>query len=73
MSAQQIEDRFIRIGEVINKTGRARSTIYADIQKLEFPAPIKTGLRASAWLLSDIDAWMTRRIEESRQSHKGAA
>jgi len=59
-------EKFLRMSEVQNRVPYSRSTIYAKIQKGEFPAPIDLGARAVAWLESDIDAWIASRIGESR-------
>jgi len=58
--------RLIRLPEVLRKTGYARSSLYRMIKNDEFPAPIKIGERASAWVESEIDAWIERRISSSR-------
>lgn len=54
----------LRLNEVIKLTGLSRSTIYAYIERGEFPAPIKLGLRAVGWLASDIQNWIQERIQQ---------
>lgn len=54
--------RILRLNEVIARCGRSRSSIYADIDRGEFPKPIKLGPRAVGWLASDIEAWIQQRI-----------
>lgn len=56
--------RILRLGEVISCTGRSRSSIYADIERGEFPRPIKLGLRAVGWLEGEIQAWIQNRIDD---------
>lgn len=52
-------------------TGKSRATIYADIKSGRFPAPIKIGAQASAWLASEIDAWIATRVaERDAQAHE---
>lgn len=55
-------DKFIRLPQVIELTTRSKPAIYVDIKRGLFPAPIKTGLRAVAWLESDVLRWMSERI-----------
>jgi len=66
MENQNSNQRILRLNEVIARTGRSRSSIYADIDREEFPKPIKLGLRAVGWLESEIDNWIQGRIEKSR-------
>lgn len=61
-------DRFLRLPQVREITGRSRSRIYDDPT---FPKPIKLSIRESAWVESEVRAWMTRRYQQSR--HDGAA
>lgn len=48
---------FLKLTDVIGLTKKSRSSLYAAVQKGQFPAPIKIGPRASAWLASDIAKW----------------
>lgn len=61
-----MNDVILRLPEVENKTGRKRSSIYADIAEGNFPAPISLGARAVGWLESDINQWIEDRIRVTR-------
>ncbi len=56
--------RFIRLPEVINRTGYRRTSIYEEIAEGTFPAPIKLGPRAVAWVSEEIEEWMDARVAE---------
>lgn len=60
-----------RLPQIKARTGLSRSEIYRRIALDEFPAPIKLGVRASAWSKHEVDAWITQRIAE--RDAKGAA
>lgn len=51
-------DRLLRIGEVIERTGLARVTIHRLRKKGEFPEPLRAGGRAVRWRESEIQGWM---------------
>lgn len=53
--------RFLRLPEVVERTQKERSAIYAMIAKGKFPAPRKIGERSVAWLSSEIDEWIETR------------
>jgi len=46
---------------VMEVTGLARSTIYAQISEGKFPAPVKLGIRAVAWPETSIIEWLNSR------------
>jgi prophage regulatory protein len=48
----------MRIDEVLERTGKRRSTIYRDVRAGRFPPPVKTGLRSIAWRTADITEWI---------------
>ncbi|MFB1489309.1 MULTISPECIES: helix-turn-helix transcriptional regulator [unclassified Thiocapsa] len=50
--------RLLRLPQVLEITGLGKTKIYALIKLHQFPAPKKIG-RISAWLNSDIEAWVT--------------
>ena len=56
--------KILRLPEVIAKTGRSRSTLYADIENGRFPKPVKLGARAIGFVSDEIDAWIAERIAE---------
>ena len=55
--------RIIRLKEVINSTGMARSTIYKYIAEGTFPKPVSLGDRCVAWVESEIHDWILAKIE----------
>ncbi|MBE5252035.1 helix-turn-helix transcriptional regulator [Mixta mediterraneensis] len=57
-----LNDRFLRLPEVIHITGLSRSTIYDLISRSTFPAQITLGGKNVAWLASEISVWMNERI-----------
>lgn len=57
--------RIIRLSEVIKRTGRSRTSIYRDMALGHFPNKVKIGRCSVGWLESDIDTWITRKVEES--------
>ncbi|HHF0783035.1 TPA: AlpA family transcriptional regulator [Pseudomonas aeruginosa] len=60
-------DRVLRLKQVQEKTGLARSTIYDRLNPRSarfdnsFPKPFKIGLSAVGWLESGIDEWISKR------------
>lgn len=56
-----IADRLIRIDEVLHICGLSRSSLYACIQRGEFPGQVKLSKKASAWLYSEVLAWVNAR------------
>jgi prophage regulatory protein len=63
---QKISLRLIRLPEVKLRTGLSRSSIYLALKKNIFPKPISLGIRSVAWLESEVDLWISSRIEKSR-------
>jgi prophage regulatory protein len=64
---QQYElPRLIRWPEVHNITGLCRSHVHAMASRGDFPAPVKLGSRASAWIESEVLEWLQQRIKASR-------
>lgn len=56
--------RIIRLKEVIDSTGLARSTIYKYIAEGTFPKPVSLGERCVGWVESEVHDWILVRIEE---------
>lgn len=59
--------RLIRLSEVMNKTGFGKAWIYRLISQNRFPQPVKIGIRAIAFIESEIDEWIQLTIEKSRK------
>ncbi len=56
--------KFLRLPEVIARTGYRRSNIYLLMSKGQFPQSVRLGPKAVAWLESEVDEWMQGRIEQ---------
>jgi prophage regulatory protein len=55
----QPNDRFIRLAQVREITGRSKTQIYDDPT---FPRPLKLSKRESAWIESSVRAWMQAKV-----------
>ena len=68
------QKRFIRLPEVLTRTGYGRTSIYRKMEDGDFPKSVKLGgppkdpeafdSRAVAWIEYEIDQWIESRIEE---------
>lgn len=58
----------LRRKQVQARTGLSRSTIYFRAAEGTFPKPVNLGARAVGWLESEIDLWLTSRVEASRKA-----
>lgn len=58
-------ETLLRLPQVLALTGRGRTSTLDDVKAGTFPRPIKVGA-ASCWLHSEVQAWIERRIRESR-------
>uniref|UniRef100_UPI004026C820 helix-turn-helix transcriptional regulator n=2 Tax=Enterobacterales TaxID=91347 RepID=UPI004026C820 len=52
--------------EVQRRTGYSKAWIYRLMAEQRFPSSIKIGSRAIAFIESEIDEWISERIESSR-------
>ena len=52
----------------MNKTGYGKAWIYRLINEGLFPQPVKIGVRAIAFIESEIDEWIVSAIERSRKN-----
>jgi len=65
--------RFIRLPEVLSRTGYGRTSIYRKMEDGSFPKSVKLGgppkdpsifdSRAVAWIEDEVDQWVDARIE----------
>ena len=68
------QKRFIRLPEVMSRTGYGRTSIYRKMEDGSFPRCVKLGgpledtnafdCRAIAWIEEEVDQWMESMIEE---------
>ena len=67
------QKRFIRLPEVLSRTGYGRTSIYRKMEDGSFPKSVKLGgppkdpsifdSRAVAWIEDEVDQWVDARIE----------
>ena len=62
-----MQESFIRLKKVEDRTGLKKSMVYDLMSRGEFPKSIKIGERAVAWIESEVDA-----INASRMAEKSA-
>ncbi|MBW1245587.1 AlpA family transcriptional regulator [Pseudomonas tolaasii] len=55
--------RIIRLKDVMNSTGLARSTIYKYIDEGTFPKSVSLGDRCVGWVEGEVQDWILARIE----------
>lgn len=60
------QQRLLRRPDVLHRCGISNSTLHRLINAGDFPSPIQLSPRAVAWVESDIDTWIEKRIEASR-------
>lgn len=58
---EPIDDRLLRCPDVMARVGLSRTQLYLAVQQGRFPRPVRIGLKAVAWRLSDVLAWMASR------------
>jgi len=63
-----INQSLIRLPEVLKRTGFGKAWIYRLISEGRFPAPVKIGVRAVAFVESEVDKWIQSVIETSRNN-----
>lgn len=62
-----MSENLIRLPKVQRKTGYSKAWIYRLMSQGKFPASVKIGTRAIAFVESEIDDWVNQRIAESRK------
>ena len=73
------QKRFIRLPEVLSRTGYGRTTIYRKMEDGSFPSSVKLDgrppknpeafdSRAIAWIEDEVEQWIESRIEERDSS-----
>ena len=59
-----IRERFLRMREVVQRTGMSRGTIYNKIHAGTFPKQIPIGANLVVWLDSDVQKSMQEQIDK---------
>lgn len=59
--------KLIRLPDVQRRTGYSKAWIYRLMSQGKFPASVKIGTRAIAFVESEVDDWINQRIAESRK------
>lgn len=54
--------KLIRLKQVMECTGLARSTVYKFIAEGDFPKPVKLGSRVAAWVEAEVLAWIGDKV-----------
>lgn len=54
----QAGDAFVRLPEVVRRTGLSRATIYRKVARGEFPQRQKISANVVAWYESDLQRWL---------------
>lgn len=55
--------KLIRLTQVMECTGLARSTVYKFIAQGDFPKPVKLGPRVAAWVETEVQQWIEDKIK----------
>lgn len=61
-------EKLLRLPDVCDAVGMRKGGVYKAIREGRFPAPVKLGLRASAWPESAIQEWIASRITEAAKA-----
>lgn len=69
MVCTEKQTTILRLSQVISRTGLSRSTIYQRISEGAFPGQINLGANSVGWVESEINAWISSRIQQSRVSN----
>ena len=59
--------QLLRLKQVQEKTGLKRTQIYLYMKTDDFPHSIKIGPASVAWLESEIDGWISLKMNNRRQ------
>jgi prophage regulatory protein len=66
--APEVKNTLLRLRQVQEIVPYSSSSIYHMVANGDFPAPIKLGPRASAWVESEIHSWVDSRIQMRQAS-----
>ena len=63
----------LRISAVKSRIGLSRTSIYNGVKAGTFPPPVKIGVKAIAWLESDVEAWIATTVKAARAVRRNAS
>lgn len=58
------DNRFLRLPELVSRTGLSKSTIYKMIREGAFPDSIPIYGQSVAWLSSEVSEWADARVSD---------
>ncbi|HDZ38468.1 MAG TPA: AlpA family transcriptional regulator [Marinobacter sp.] len=64
--------KVLRLAEVQDKTGLARSTLYKYINAGTFPRPICLGGRSVGWIDSEVHEWLQEKQVQRDMTHEAS-
>ena len=56
--------KFMRKPDVLDRVPFSKPTLHRKVKEGSFPAPVKVGARAVAWITAEIDEWERRLVAE---------
>jgi prophage regulatory protein len=54
--------KFIRLKEVMERTGLARATVYKYMGQDDFPRTVSLGGRSVGWVDDEVEAWICSKV-----------
>lgn len=63
---KNLQNKLLRLPQVIQSTGLSKSTIYSRIAEGTFPKQIPLGPRVVVWVESDIQHWIAKQVSAAR-------
>lgn len=64
--------RFLRIADVVRKTGLSKSTIHGRVRAGKFPSPISLGNRAVGYLEYEVEGFLQGLVRRARDANPNA-
>jgi prophage regulatory protein len=60
--------RILRLPAVVVVTGISRSSIYVLMERGSFPRPVKLSERCVGWVESEVQEWISEKVDRSRRA-----
>ncbi len=60
--------QLIRLAEVLKMTGFSKTSLYEAIASKEFPKNVKISKRSSAWVLSEVQDFIKKKMDHRSQA-----